>query len=147
MRKDGVRPILDGQGSTVDVPVIRRRRVGVSREEHISLCQRVLHLLAQGYHHSEITKMTGVSRRMVYYYQYEKKIDPRPMSLSNKTWTPEQKWHAGRQADAFFGLLDQYNKLLEEHNKLKEEHVRVCNSPQRGKPAGVVEPSAKAQTG
>ena len=65
--------------------------------------------------------MTGVSRRMVYYYQYEKKIDPRPMSLSNKTWTPEQKWHAGRQADAFFGLLDQYNKLLEEHNGAKVE--------------------------
>lgn len=82
---------------------------------------------------------------MVYYYQYQRKIDPRPMSLSNKTWTPEQKWHAGRQADAFFGLLDQYNKLLEEHNKLKEDYVRVCDSPQRGKPAGVVEPSAKAK--
>lgn len=67
------------------------------------------------------------------------------MNASMKVMTPEQKWHAGRQADAFFGLLDQYNQLLEEHNKLKEEHVRVCNSPQRGKPAGVVEPSAKAK--
>ena len=91
--------------------------------------------------------MTGVSRRMVYYYQYEKKIDPRPMSLSNKTWTPEQKWHAGRQADAFFGLLDQYNQLLEEHNKLKEDYVRVCNSSHRGKSARVVEAAAKAQIG
>ena len=38
--------------------------------------------------------------------------------------TPEEKWHAGRQADAFFGLLDQYNKLLEEHNKLKADYER-----------------------
>ena len=67
------------------------------------------------------------------------------MNASMKVLTPEQKWHAGRQADAFFGLLDQYNQLLEEHNKLKEEYVRVCNSPHRGKPAGVVEPSAKAK--
>ena len=35
--------------------------------------------------------------------------------------TPEEKWHSGRQADAFFGLLDQYNKLLEEHNGAKVE--------------------------
>lgn len=69
------------------------------------------------------------------------------MNAAMKVLTPEQKWHAGRQADAFFGLLDQYNKLLEEHNKLKEDYVRVCNSPQRGKSARVVEPSAKAQTG
>ncbi len=69
------------------------------------------------------------------------------MNASMKVMTPEQKWHAGRQADAFFGLLDQYNQLLEEHNKLKEEHVRVCNSPHRGKPARVVESTAKAQTG
>lgn len=35
--------------------------------------------------------------------------------------TPEEKWHAGRQADAFFGLLDQYNQLLEEHKGAKVE--------------------------
>jgi len=43
------------------------------------------------------------------------------MNASMKVMTPEQKWHAGRQADAFFGLLDQYNKLLEEHNGAKVE--------------------------
>jgi uncharacterized protein YdcH (DUF465 family) len=69
------------------------------------------------------------------------------MNASMKVMTPEQKWHAGRQADAFFGLLDQYNQLLEEHNKLKEDYVRVCNSPQRGKSARVVESSVKVQTG
>ena len=43
------------------------------------------------------------------------------MNASMKVLTPEQKWHAGRQADAFFGLLDQYNQLLEEHNGAKVE--------------------------
>jgi hypothetical protein len=46
------------------------------------------------------------------------------MNASMKVMTPEQKWHAGRQADAFFGLLDQHNKLLEEHNKLKADYER-----------------------
>ena len=46
------------------------------------------------------------------------------MNASMKVMTPEQKWHAGRQADAFFGLLDQYNQLLEEHNKLKADYER-----------------------
>jgi hypothetical protein len=46
------------------------------------------------------------------------------MNASMRVMTPEEKWHAGRQADAFFGLLDQYNKLLEEHNKLKADHER-----------------------
>ena len=78
---------------------------------------------------------------MVYYYQYERKIDPRPMSLSNKTWTPEQKWHAGRQADAFFGLLDQYNKLLEEHNKLKADYERHTKNGRSGKPDPANQPA------
>jgi hypothetical protein len=43
------------------------------------------------------------------------------MNASTKKLTPEDKWHAGRQADAFFGLLDQYNALLEENAKLKKE--------------------------
>jgi cupin superfamily acireductone dioxygenase involved in methionine salvage len=51
------------------------------------------------------------------------------MNASMRVLTPEEKWHAGRQADAFFGLLDQYNKLLEDHNKLKEENVRLRNIP------------------
>ena len=46
------------------------------------------------------------------------------MNASMRVMTPEEKWHAGRQADAFFGLLDQYNKLLEEHNKLKADYER-----------------------
>ena len=47
------------------------------------------------------------------------------MNASMKVLTPEQKWHAGRQADAFFGLLDQYNQLLEEQNKLKKSNAEL----------------------
>ena len=47
------------------------------------------------------------------------------MNASMKVFTPEQKWHAGRQADAFFGLLDQYNQLLEEQNKLKKANTEL----------------------
>ena len=43
------------------------------------------------------------------------------MNASMRVMTPEEKWHAGRQADAFFGLLDQYNQLLEEHKGAKVE--------------------------
>ena len=50
------------------------------------------------------------------------------MNASMKVLTPEQKWHAGRQADAFFGLLDQYNQLLEEHNKLKADYERLTKN-------------------
>jgi len=38
------------------------------------------------------------------------------MNASMKVLTPEQKWHAGRQADAFFGLLDQYQELTAKYN-------------------------------
>jgi hypothetical protein len=38
------------------------------------------------------------------------------MNASMKVLTPEQKWHAGRQADAFFGLLDQYQELSAKYN-------------------------------
>ena len=42
------------------------------------------------------------------------------MNASTKKLTPEDKWHSGRQADAFFGLLDQYNALLEESVALRQ---------------------------
>ena len=42
------------------------------------------------------------------------------MNASTKKLTPEDKWHAGRQADAFFGLLDQYNALVEENVALRQ---------------------------
>lgn len=38
------------------------------------------------------------------------------MNASMKVLTPEQKWHAGRQADAFFGLLDQHQELSAKYN-------------------------------
>jgi hypothetical protein len=38
------------------------------------------------------------------------------MNASMKVLTPEQKWHAGRQADAFFGLLDQHQELTAKYN-------------------------------
>lgn len=38
------------------------------------------------------------------------------MNASMKVLTPEEKWHAGRQADAFFGLLDQHQKLSAKYN-------------------------------
>ena len=42
------------------------------------------------------------------------------MNASAKKLTPEDKWHAGRQADAFFGLLDQYNALLAQNDALEK---------------------------
>ena len=50
------------------------------------------------------------------------------MNASMRVMTPEEKWHAGRQADAFFGLLDQYNALLEENVKLKKELDALRNA-------------------
>ena len=47
------------------------------------------------------------------------------MNPDYKVITPEQRWHAGRQADAFFGLLDAHNKLKEEHLKLQEEAKKL----------------------
>ena len=38
------------------------------------------------------------------------------MNASMKVLTPEEKWHAGRQADAFFGLLDQHQELVAKYN-------------------------------
>jgi hypothetical protein len=43
------------------------------------------------------------------------------MNADHKVITPEQRWHAGRQAEAFFSLLDTHNKLLEDHLKLQQE--------------------------
>lgn len=43
------------------------------------------------------------------------------MNADYKVITPEQRWHAGRQADAFFGLLEAHDKLKQEHLKLQEE--------------------------
>lgn len=47
------------------------------------------------------------------------------MNASIKTTTPEQHWHNGRQAEAFFGLLDKHDKLMQEHLKLQEE-LKKC---------------------
>ena len=47
------------------------------------------------------------------------------MNPDYKVITPEERWHAGRQADAFFGLLDAHNKLKEEHLKLQEEAKKL----------------------
>jgi hypothetical protein len=69
------------------------------------------------------------------------------MNAAMRVLTPEEKWHAGRQADAFFGLLNQYSKLLEDHNKLKEENVRLRNSSQRGKSGTAIQQKAHAETG
>ena len=43
------------------------------------------------------------------------------MNADYKVITPEERWHAGRQADAFFGLLAAHDKLKQEHLKLQEE--------------------------
>lgn len=63
------------------------------------------------------------------------------MNASMKVLTPEQKWHAGRQADAFFGLLDQYNELLERYNKLKADYERHTKNGRSGKAAAANEPA------
>ena len=47
------------------------------------------------------------------------------MNADYKTITPEQRWHAGRQADAFFGLLEAHDKLKQEHLKLQEEAKKL----------------------
>jgi len=47
------------------------------------------------------------------------------MNASIKVTTPEQHWHNGRQAEAFFGLLDKHDKLMQEHLKLQEE-LKKC---------------------
>ena len=38
------------------------------------------------------------------------------MNASMRVLTPEEKWHSGRQADAFFGLLDQHQELTAKYN-------------------------------
>jgi hypothetical protein len=43
------------------------------------------------------------------------------MNASIKVITPEQHWHNGREAEAFWGLLDKHDKLMQEHLKLQEE--------------------------
>ena len=43
------------------------------------------------------------------------------MNVQTKVITPEQHWHNGRQAEAFFGLLDKHDKLMQEYLKLSEE--------------------------
>ena len=57
------------------------------------------------------------------------------MNADYKVITPEQRWHAGRQAEAFFGLLDTYNKLAEDHLKLQEEVKKLRKAIKIGKPA------------
>ena len=38
------------------------------------------------------------------------------MHASMRVLTPEEKWHSGRQADAFFGLLDHHQELTAKYN-------------------------------
>jgi len=47
------------------------------------------------------------------------------MNADYKVITPEERWHAGRQADAFFGLLAAHDKLKQEHLKLQEEAKKL----------------------
>jgi hypothetical protein len=49
------------------------------------------------------------------------------MNASTKTITPEQHWHNGREAEAFWGLLDKHDKLMQEHLKLQEEMKKLKN--------------------
>ena len=59
------------------------------------------------------------------------------MNTSTKIITPEQHWHNGRQAEAFFGLLDKHDKLMQEYLKLSEEmkKLRKANKAATAKPA------------
>jgi hypothetical protein len=57
------------------------------------------------------------------------------MNADYKVITPEQRWHAGRQAEAFFGLLDAHDKLKQEHLKLQEEMKKLREAIKTGKPA------------
>ena len=50
------------------------------------------------------------------------------MNTSTKIITPEQHWHNGRQAEAFFSLLDAHDKLKQEHLKLQEEAKKLRKS-------------------
>jgi hypothetical protein len=61
------------------------------------------------------------------------------MNASTKTITPEQHWHNGRQAEAFFGLLDKHDKLMQEYLKLEEEmkKLRKANKAATAKAAAV----------
>jgi len=62
------------------------------------------------------------------------------MNASIKVTTPEQHWHNGRQAEAFFGLLDKHDKLMQEYLKLEEEikKLRKANKAATAKAAVVV---------
>jgi hypothetical protein len=62
------------------------------------------------------------------------------MNASIKVTTPEQHWHNGRQAEAFFGLLDKHDKLMQDYLKLEEEmkKLRKANKAATAKAAAVV---------
>ena len=47
------------------------------------------------------------------------------MNVVYKVITPEQHWHNGREAEAFWGLLDKHDKLMQEHLKLQEEMKKL----------------------
>lgn len=47
------------------------------------------------------------------------------MNVQTKVITPEQHWHNGRQAEAFFGLLDKHDKLMQEFLKLQEQMKKL----------------------
>jgi len=47
------------------------------------------------------------------------------MNVVYKVITPERHWHNGREAEAFWGLLDKHDKLMQEHLKLQEEMKKL----------------------
>ena len=47
------------------------------------------------------------------------------MNVVYKVITPKQHWHNGREAEAFWGLLDKHDKLMQEHLKLQEEMKKL----------------------
>lgn len=62
------------------------------------------------------------------------------MNASSKVITPEQHWHNGRQAEAFFSLLDKHDKLMQEHLKLSEEMKKLRKASKAAKPEQPVTP-------
>lgn len=72
MREDGVRPILDGQGSTVDVPMTKGRRTNTLDADRRGAIIR--HMYFQlGRKEREIASELGISCSTVNYYKNRQK--------------------------------------------------------------------------
>ena len=72
MREDGVRPILDGQGSTMDVPMTRGRRTNTLDADRRGALVR--HMYFQlGRKEREIASELGISCSTVNYYKNRQK--------------------------------------------------------------------------